>query len=119
MCSEARGRARARAYAVYARRFPAYARWLAGQELSEDQANLLKSYRFYRFLPGRFKILDEAEFGGAVFVSGTFRRTRPRPAERSGRPQAYLSALGNEFGVALPYAGVLRRFTVRTRECVR
>jgi len=33
------------------------------------QAALLRSYAFYRFLPKRIKILDEREFGGAIFVT--------------------------------------------------
>ena len=33
------------------------------------QATLLRSYAFYRFLPRQIKILDEREFGGAMFVT--------------------------------------------------
>jgi hypothetical protein len=38
------------------------------------QAALLRSYAFYRFLPSRVKILDEREFGGAVFVTAAVMR---------------------------------------------
>jgi len=41
------------------------------------QAALLRSYAFYRFLPRRIKILDEREFGGAVFATAAVVR-RPR-----------------------------------------
>jgi hypothetical protein len=34
-------------------------------------AEQLRSYRFYRFLPWELKVLDEAEYGGAVFVMVT------------------------------------------------
>ena len=36
----------------------------------------LRSYRFYRFVPSKVKILDEATFGGAVFVEARVRKTR-------------------------------------------
>jgi len=44
------------------------------------QAALLRSYAFYRFLPGRIKILDEREFGGAMFVTAAVVR---RPQSRT------------------------------------
>lgn len=75
-CKETRGTTTTRAHQIYASRFPAYVRWLSGAGASEEQSALLKSYRFYRFRPRRFKILDEREFGGAVFVEGAFRRRR-------------------------------------------
>lgn len=75
-CEEARGTTANRARQVYARRFPAYGHRLSRAGTSEQQSTLLRSYRFYRFRPQRFKILDEGEFGGAVFVEGTFRRRR-------------------------------------------
>ena len=39
------------------------------------QAALLRSYAFYRFLPKRIKILDEREFGGAMFVTAVVVRS--------------------------------------------
>ncbi len=75
-CSETRGSAANRAERAYARRFPSYAAWTAGRGSSPQQTAQLRSYRFYRFVPGRVKILDESEFGGAVFVEGTFRTRR-------------------------------------------
>ena len=75
-CSEARGAARARAARIYASRFPRYDLWVAGSGVAASQADQLRSYRFFRFMPRRFKILDESEFGGAVFIEGQFRRDR-------------------------------------------
>jgi uncharacterized protein len=49
---------------VYGKRYPAYPAWKAGLK-SADPA---LEYRFYRFVPDRLKLLDEAEFGDAVFV---------------------------------------------------
>src|SRR2546430_10389097 len=34
-----------------------------------------RAYALYRFLPNRVKILDEAEFGGAVFVIASVHRS--------------------------------------------
>lgn len=50
---------------IYGRRFQAYAAWKAIQKPGD--AGL--EYRFYRFVPDRLKILDEARFGDAVFVA--------------------------------------------------
>jgi hypothetical protein len=68
-CAEARGEAAREAQASYGRRFPAYGRHLRGTS-DEDRrmAAGLRAYRFYRFVPRTVKILDEAEFGGGVFV---------------------------------------------------
>jgi len=62
---------RAEAERVYSRRFPQYSRWKA----TLDPAGLPSGYRFYRFAPARLKILDEAEFGDAVFVEADITRT--------------------------------------------
>jgi uncharacterized protein YhbP (UPF0306 family) len=49
---------------VYSERFPAYAAWKKSLEIGDPALE----YRFYRFVPGRVKILDEAEFGDAVWI---------------------------------------------------
>jgi uncharacterized protein YhbP (UPF0306 family) len=49
---------------VYGHRYKAYAAWKAALKPGDSAAQ----YRFYRFVPERVKILDEAEFGDAVFV---------------------------------------------------
>jgi hypothetical protein len=46
-------------------------------------AEQLRSYRFYRFLPWDLKILDEAEYGGAVFVMVTIKRRKPASKARA------------------------------------
>lgn len=64
---------------LYARRFRAYADWKAA--LREGDAGL--DYRFYRFVPERLKVLDEADFGDAVFVIADIVRTsEPRSLGR-------------------------------------
>ena len=64
-----RGVQAARAERTYAARFPSFARWLRGRSAAERvQAARLRSYAFFQFMPNRVKVLDEAEFGGAVFV---------------------------------------------------
>lgn len=50
---------------AYTLRFPAYASWRSGLR-PDDPA---RASRFYRFTPDRLKILDEAAFGEAVFVT--------------------------------------------------
>jgi hypothetical protein len=49
---------------VYGHRYTTYAAWKAAINPGDPAGE----YRFYRFLPNRVKILDEAEFGDAVFV---------------------------------------------------
>jgi uncharacterized protein YhbP (UPF0306 family) len=62
---------------VYGTRFPAFERWIESQTSQGDRrAARLKSYAFFRFLPDRVKILDEAKFGGAVFIVAKIERTR-------------------------------------------
>ncbi len=54
---------------TYARRFPPYAKWMRGPTAQEKrEAEQLRSYTFYRFVPSRVKILNEPVFGGGVFV---------------------------------------------------
>lgn len=50
---------------IYRRRYPAYGEWTA----TLTAADPARDYRFYRFIPARLKILDETEFGDAVFVA--------------------------------------------------
>ena len=69
-CRRTRGRGAQDAERWYAARFSSYAKWMKGLSPAEQrQAALLRSYAFYRFLPRRIKILDEREFGGAMFVT--------------------------------------------------
>lgn len=70
-----RGRQSAEAEGCYAARFAPYDRWMKGMSPAErQQAALLRSYAFYRFLPSRIKVLDEREFGGAMFVTAAIVR---------------------------------------------
>src|SRR6266705_431647 len=79
---QTRGRQADHAEAIYAKRFPAFARWMKGTTPAERrQAAQLRSYALYRFLPSRVKILHETEFGGAVFIIATVRRHRTRDGE--------------------------------------
>src|SRR2546430_2795764 len=77
-CHRVRGPAAKEAERRYGSRFPAYATWLRRTDRSGRRgADLLRSYAFYRFVPTRIKILDEAEFGGAAFVIASGTRRRP------------------------------------------
>ena len=74
-CAEVRGDEAVRAERLYGGRFPLYSKWLRGASKDEKRlASILRSYRFHRFLPERVKVLDEAEFGGGVFVTARVRR---------------------------------------------
>lgn len=76
-CRRTRGRGATEAERCYAARFSPYAKWMKGLSPAERrQADLLRSYSFYRFLPKRIKILDEREFSGAVFVTAIVVRGR-------------------------------------------
>ena len=89
-----RGRQAARAENAYGSRFPAFRRWLEGTHRAERrQAALLRSYALFRFLPTRVKILDEAEFGSAVFIIAAVRR---HAEVAGGRSRAELSWQGTE-----------------------
>jgi uncharacterized protein YhbP (UPF0306 family) len=57
---------------VYGARYGAYAGWKAALKAGDPALD----YRFYRFIPDRMKLLDEAEFGDAVFVVAEIIRTR-------------------------------------------
>lgn len=70
VCRRTSGRGTVEAERFYAARFSPYDKWMKGMSPAERrQAALLQSYVFYRFLPRRVKILDEREFGGAIFVT--------------------------------------------------
>lgn len=69
-CTQATGAQARKAERLYGKRFPAYARWKTGLRKG-DQA---RDYRFYRFETNKLKLLDEKEFGDAVFVSAAVRR---------------------------------------------
>jgi hypothetical protein len=60
---------------LYRERFPAYAEWVA--DLRNDNVGL--GYRFFRFLTDRLKMLDERNFGEAVFVTAAVTRGRRSP----------------------------------------
>src|SRR5881296_1644071 len=80
-CRRTRGGGAVEAERSYAARFAPYAKWMKGKSAAERrQAALLRSYAFYRFLPSRIKILDEREFGGAMFVTAAVVR---RPQSRT------------------------------------
>ncbi len=68
-CSETKGPRASQAQRVYGRRFPAYTKWMknAGED-DRRQASRLRAYRLYRFLPSMVKVMDEGEYGGAVFL---------------------------------------------------
>jgi len=68
-CHSVAGRLAQRAERLYGTRFPRYARIVASKSgAAKRAAEQLRSYTFYRFVPRTVKILDEREFGGAVFV---------------------------------------------------
>lgn len=68
-CHPAAGPLARRAAGIYGKRFPRYARMVASTSGAEKRAaDQLRSYTFYRFVPRTVKILDEREFGGAMFV---------------------------------------------------
>lgn len=69
-CRQARGHSARKAERLYGKRFAAYAHWKAALKRSEAA----RQYRFYRFVPGELKILDEKEFGDAVIVSAVVTR---------------------------------------------
>ena len=74
-CSQTEGQWARKAEQVYAKRFPPYARWMSSSKEGEKKlAEQLRSYSFYRFLPRQLKVLDEAEYGGAVLIEVTIKR---------------------------------------------
>jgi uncharacterized protein YhbP (UPF0306 family) len=64
LCTEVGGDEVDGAECVYRDRYKAYAAWKAALKPGDPA----EQYRFYRFVPERLKVLDEAEFGDAVFV---------------------------------------------------
>lgn len=72
--TEAKGPMAKRAEQLYAKRFPSYAKWIASRRKNTKRlGKQLQSYRFYRFLPSKVKVLDEAQYGGAVLLTATLR----------------------------------------------
>ena len=69
-CDEASAQESPSAERLYGKRFPAYFAWR--QSLKEG--DLALCYRFYEFLPANVKVLDEKQFGDAVFVSAEVKR---------------------------------------------
>ena len=63
-CDQLRGEDAETAERAYGQRFRTYADWKGS--LKPGDAAL--DYRFYRFVPHTVKVLDEAEFGDAVWV---------------------------------------------------
>lgn len=73
-CSQASGHSAQKAEQLYGKRFAAFTRWKA----SLKQGDAAQDYRFYRFVTRKLKILDEKEFGDAVFVYAAVRRGSSR-----------------------------------------
>jgi uncharacterized protein YhbP (UPF0306 family) len=73
-CSSASGPEGREAERLYAERFPAYTNWRANLK----DADLALQYRFYRFVAGSLKLLDEEEYGDGVFLRAAILRTTPR-----------------------------------------
>ena len=69
-CRQAAGSHAEEAEQLYAARFQAYANWKATLE----EGDLAREYRFYRFSVSSLKILDEKNFGDAVFIHASVRR---------------------------------------------
>jgi uncharacterized protein YhbP (UPF0306 family) len=63
-CDQLKGADAEIAERAYGQRFRAYSDWKGSLEPGDAALD----YRFYRFVPHRVKILDEAEFGDAVWV---------------------------------------------------
>ena len=64
-CEPATGMHSEAAERLYGLRFPAHAAWKDTLKPGETAF----AYRFYRFVPEMIKILDEAEFGDAVWLA--------------------------------------------------
>jgi uncharacterized protein YhbP (UPF0306 family) len=69
-CSQVSGADERKAEQLYGVRFPAYAEWRRGLKDSD----FARAYRFYRFIASSLKLLDEKEFGDAVFLCATIER---------------------------------------------
>ena len=70
-CREAGGIQARKAEKLYSVRFPLYAEWKAHLK----RGDMGEEYRFFRFLVGKLKLLDEKEFGAGVFVTASVRRS--------------------------------------------
>ena len=70
-CREVGGRDARTVERQYGKRFRGYHAWK--RELDAEQRRAFR-YRFYRFVPERVKILDEAEFGAGALVFAELRR---------------------------------------------
>jgi len=64
-CSQVMGSHVAKAEELYGKRFSAYASWKA----TRKQGDLVREYHIFDFVVRKLKILDEASFGEALFVS--------------------------------------------------
>jgi uncharacterized protein YhbP (UPF0306 family) len=69
-CEQTTGPSAEGAEQSYASRFPAYARWK--RTLALD--HLIRQYRFYRFSVSQLTLLDEKNFGDAIFVRASLGR---------------------------------------------
>ena len=70
-----RGRDAKKAEQLYSRRFPAYAKSIVSHQ-DEPLAAQLRSCSLFRFVPRTIKVLDESEFGHAVFVTVVMNKGR-------------------------------------------
>jgi hypothetical protein len=71
-CTQVAGDEAPQAERTYVNRFPAYADWKVRLKPGDPALD----YRFYRFLPVSAKLLDEDEFGDAVWVQADIVRDR-------------------------------------------
>jgi hypothetical protein len=69
-CHETNDHEGASAERLYGERFPHYSAWRD----SLKKGDLALAYRFYKFLPDEVKILDENQFGDAIFVCAVINR---------------------------------------------
>jgi hypothetical protein len=72
-CREAKGLQATKAAQLYGKRFPAYPISISNRTRGGSLPRL-RTYRFYQFRPTRLTILDESDFGDAVFVVAVVRR---------------------------------------------
>jgi uncharacterized protein YhbP (UPF0306 family) len=73
-CREAKGRQATKAARLYGKRFPAYPIAISDRKRGDGRLPGLRTYRFYEFRPTALTILDESDFGDAVFVVAVVRR---------------------------------------------
>lgn len=73
-CAETQDRLAVKAERLYRNRFTLYARWMVSNRKNEKRlARQLRSYRFYRFLPNKVKVLDAKEFGANFITANVLR----------------------------------------------